>query len=126
MSASGRIHGFQGRLPRHGHLDSTGARLGDDTQQEWTSGARDAGLTAPGFEILESAGAMRGNEPPSEEDRVNDDENRRVFEIAEEYLEGLAAGEFLDREAIVAAHPDLAEPLRRRLLLIEIIWRAGQ
>lgn len=68
---------------------------------------------------------MPQNEPPQDDDLGSDPEEESISEIAEKYLERLFAGESPDREAIAAAHPDLAERLRRRLLLMECMWRAG-
>jgi hypothetical protein len=46
----------------------------------------------------------------------------RIEKIAEEYLDSLQRGESPDRQAICARHPDIAEPLGRRLRLVEIIY----
>ncbi len=68
---------------------------------------------------------VRQSEPPEDDDLNSDPEEASTVEIAEEYLDRLLAGESPDREAIVAAHPDLEGRLRRRLLLMEFIWQAG-
>lgn len=49
---------------------------------------------------------------------------RRVEEVAERYLDDLLAGESPDREGIVAAHPEIGDVLRRRLALVEMLYRA--
>jgi tetratricopeptide (TPR) repeat protein/tRNA A-37 threonylcarbamoyl transferase component Bud32 len=54
------------------------------------------------------------------------DGERRVEEIAEEYLDRLQAGEVPDRGAVVAAHPDLAALLEGRLALVELMHRVGR
>ncbi|HVC93782.1 MAG TPA: serine/threonine-protein kinase [Pirellulales bacterium] len=60
-------------------------------------------------------------------DPVNDDDpKRRIEAIAEEFLAGLQAGERPDPAASLVAHPDLGEPLKRRLTLVERLFRAGQ
>ena len=69
---------------------------------------------------------MSAQERPPDEDEFLDDDERRIFEIGEEYLIQLQAGQAPDRDAILAAHPTLGEELRFRLLLMENIWRAGQ
>ena len=68
---------------------------------------------------------MPVNEPPLNDDLGSDHEEASLFAIGEEYLDRLLAGESPDQEAIVAAHPDLAERLRRRLRLMERLWVAG-
>jgi hypothetical protein len=54
------------------------------------------------------------------------DVERRVEEIADEYLDRLQAGEAPDRGAVVAAHPDLADLLEGRLALVELMHRVGR
>jgi serine/threonine-protein kinase len=54
------------------------------------------------------------------------DGERRVEEIAEEYLDRLQAGEVPNRGAVVAAHPDLAAALEGRLALVELMHRVGR
>ncbi|HEV3006950.1 MAG TPA: protein kinase, partial [Pirellulales bacterium] len=56
----------------------------------------------------------------------NDDSQRRIETIAEEFLDELQAGGHPDPANIVAAHPELAGPLKRRLALVERLFRAGQ
>jgi WD40 repeat protein len=52
-----------------------------------------------------------------------DDVEQRVEELADEYLEQLQAGTAPDRRALLAAHPDVAEQLDRRLALVEALHR---
>ena len=52
------------------------------------------------------------------------DIERKVEEIAESFLYRLQAGESPDRKAIVSANPAIAGPLRRRLALFELLFRA--
>ncbi len=68
--------------------------------------------------------AVCRNELPPDDPLKSDPDEALLFTLAEEFLERLHAGESPDREAILAAHPDLAEPLRRRLSLVELIWRS--
>ena len=65
-----------------------------------------------------------GYEGKKPADPPSGDPERKVQEIAEEYLDRLIAGERLNRKAILAAHPEIAEPLERRLTLVEMIFRA--
>ena len=46
---------------------------------------------------------------------------RRVEALADEYLEHLLTGKAPDRQAVLAAHPDLADLLGPRLALVELI-----
>jgi hypothetical protein len=48
-----------------------------------------------------------------------------VEALAAQFLAQLQAGEKPDREALVRAHPDLADRLEQRLALAEIIFRVG-
>lgn len=49
---------------------------------------------------------------------------QRVDALAEEFLDRLQTGMPLDRDALLASHADIAEPLRRRLALIDLMHRA--
>ena len=59
--------------------------------------------------------------PPTE--GTPTDPERQVEEIAERFLDQLLAGEEPDRRATVAAYPEVEEPLRRRLALVEMLYR---
>src|SRR5262245_20480307 len=48
-----------------------------------------------------------------------------VEAVAAQFLAQLRAGEKPDREAVVRAHPHLADRLGRRLALVEMIYRVG-
>ncbi|MCZ6690767.1 MAG: serine/threonine-protein kinase [Planctomycetota bacterium] len=50
----------------------------------------------------------------------------RIEEIAERYLEDLHDGVYPDREAIIAAFPQMGESLRRRLRFVEMLFGAGE
>jgi hypothetical protein len=54
------------------------------------------------------------------------DRQRRVEALAEEYLEGLLAGQTPDRQAFLAAHADLADLLEPRLALVELMHRVAR
>jgi len=56
----------------------------------------------------------------------DDDGRRRIEAIAEEFLARLQAGERPDPADVLAEHPDLAEPLKRRLTLVERLFQAGR
>jgi serine/threonine-protein kinase len=58
-----------------------------------------------------------GATPPQPADEVE--------ALAAQFLAGLQAGEIPDREAVVRAHPHLADRLERRLALAEMIYRLG-
>jgi hypothetical protein len=71
------------------------------------------------------------NEQPSPDVRPDTetltlDVERRVEELAEEYLDRLQAGERPDRQALLEAHPELAAVLGPRLALVEVMFRASQ
>ena len=51
---------------------------------------------------------------------------RQVEELADEYLEHLLAGETPDRQAFLAAHPELADLLEPRLALVELMHRVAR
>lgn len=53
----------------------------------------------------------------------SDDIDRRVEEVAEEFLNRLRAGDSLDSEQLIAQHPDLAPHLETRLKLYRAIYR---
>ncbi|HVC93345.1 MAG TPA: protein kinase, partial [Pirellulales bacterium] len=57
---------------------------------------------------------------------VRDDAERRIEAVAEEYLAELQAGTRPDIAALVAAHADIAEPLRKRLALVERLFKAAR
>jgi eukaryotic-like serine/threonine-protein kinase len=59
---------------------------------------------------------------PSADERGED----RAEEIAERYLEHLQAGRGPDRQAWIAAHPDLVALLERKLKLVEVLHDAGR
>jgi hypothetical protein len=64
-----------------------------------------------------------------QEDRAHplaEDAEQQVEEIAERFLDLLQAGETPDRQAVVAAHPELAGLLDRRLLFVENLHRAAK
>jgi WD40 repeat protein/tetratricopeptide (TPR) repeat protein len=69
---------------------------------------------------------------PSSPDLRPDSENptldleRRVEELAEEYLDRLQAGQPPDRQALLDAHPHLAAVLERRLALVEVMFLAAR
>ncbi|MBI4606681.1 MAG: protein kinase [Planctomycetes bacterium] len=67
----------------------------------------------------EGAGPVRGDEPVLEAERL-------VEEIAESFLEALREGRTTSRRELVAAHPELAERLDRRLTFIEILHEAAK
>jgi hypothetical protein len=54
------------------------------------------------------------------------DAERRVEEIAEEYLDRLQAGETPDRGAVLADYPDLGDLLDRRLKVVELMHGVGR
>ncbi|HEV3021365.1 MAG TPA: protein kinase, partial [Pirellulales bacterium] len=56
----------------------------------------------------------------------DDDFQRRIETIAEEFLDELQAGGHPDPANMVAAHPELAWPLKRRLALVERLFRSGR
>ena len=49
----------------------------------------------------------------------------RVFEIGEEYLDRLLAGEETSMAMLAALRPELAPHLERHLALVELLFRAG-
>ena len=51
------------------------------------------------------------------------DREARIEALVEQYLDALQAGERPDRGRLLAAHPDLAEALDRRLALVEAMHR---
>jgi serine/threonine protein kinase len=55
-----------------------------------------------------------------------DDAERRIEAVAEEYLDELQAGTRADLAALLAAHADIAEPLRRRLALVERLFKTAR
>jgi eukaryotic-like serine/threonine-protein kinase len=57
---------------------------------------------------------------------ISDDAERRIEALAEEYLAELQAGTRPDLAALLAAHADIAEPLRRRLALVERLFKAAR
>jgi tetratricopeptide (TPR) repeat protein/tRNA A-37 threonylcarbamoyl transferase component Bud32 len=59
------------------------------------------------------------------DDQVPADADRRVQEIGDLFLDRLQAGESVDRGAVVAAHPELAGLLEKRLALVENLHRAA-
>jgi hypothetical protein len=54
------------------------------------------------------------------------DEEHRVEEIGDRYLDQLQAGEAPDHSAVVAAHPELAGLLDARLAFVEALHRAAR
>ncbi len=54
------------------------------------------------------------------------DAERRVEELADEFLERLLAGEAPDRQAMLSAHLDLAGLLELRLALVELMHRVAR
>src|SRR5262245_7440282 len=54
------------------------------------------------------------------------DAEQRVEALVERFLEQLQAGEAPDRPALVAAHPELAPGLERRLALVETMFRVAR
>src|SRR5262249_19197467 len=52
--------------------------------------------------------------------------NHLVEELTERYLDQLHAGPAPDRQALLAAHPDLAARLTRELDLIETLYGAAR
>jgi WD40 repeat protein/tetratricopeptide (TPR) repeat protein/tRNA A-37 threonylcarbamoyl transferase component Bud32 len=67
---------------------------------------------------LEQAESTAGPVPPDAEPQVE--------ALVERFLEQLRAGEEPDRRALVAAHPDIAPLLDRRLALVEMMFQAAQ
>ena len=57
---------------------------------------------------------------------VSPDAEQRVQKIADRYLDQLQCGESPDRDALLAAYPELAEPLEKRLSLVEQLHRAAR
>ena len=64
------------------------------------------------------------NRPVLPADGGPSDEDGRVEEIAEQYLDRLLSGGTPDRRALIAANPDIAELLDRRLALVELMMKA--
>jgi serine/threonine protein kinase/WD40 repeat protein len=54
------------------------------------------------------------------------DADQRVEKIADAYLDQLQRGESPDRAALLAAHPDIAEPLAEQLDFVDLMHRAQQ
>ncbi len=57
---------------------------------------------------------------------IPEDAEERVEEIADRFLDQLQAGEAVDRSAVVAAHPELAGLLEKRLAFLENLHRAAR
>ncbi len=57
---------------------------------------------------------------------VSADAEQQVQEIADRYLDQLQDGDSPDRGALVAAYPNLADALEKRLALVEQLHRAAQ
>src|SRR5271154_109859 len=55
-----------------------------------------------------------------------DDRQRRVEQLADEYLDALLAGKTPDRQAFLAAHADVADLLEPRLALVDLMHRVAK
>jgi tetratricopeptide (TPR) repeat protein len=68
------------------------------------------------------------NPPQGKEasEQLSPQAEHRVEDLVEDYLAQLQAGQKPSRPALVAAHPDLAPLLDRRLNLVEMMYRAGR
>jgi tetratricopeptide (TPR) repeat protein len=62
---------------------------------------------------------------PTGADSVSPDVARQVEALAEEFLDQLHGGAQPQREVFVAAHPEIADLLNRRLRLVEMLHRLG-
>src|SRR5438132_14313381 len=51
---------------------------------------------------------------------------QQVETLVERFVEDLRAGAAPDRQALLAKHPEIAEPLARRLALVETMYRVAQ
>src|SRR5262249_4291024 len=81
-------------------------------------------VTSPGGRIMsEPQSPEQANcpEPQSLADR-----QRQVEALADEYLERLLAGETPNRQALLVAHPDLADLLQPRLALADLMHRVAR
>ncbi|MBI3467785.1 MAG: protein kinase, partial [Planctomycetes bacterium] len=65
-------------------------------------------------------------EPTPSSDGILEEVERQVESIAERYLDQLQAGQKPDRRALLAAHPEIAKELERRLVLVEIMYGVAQ
>ena len=67
------------------------------------------------------------SEEPNDSSRpVHADAEQQVEEIADRYLDQLQLGESPDRDALVAAYPELAELLEKQLAFVEKLYRAAR
>jgi hypothetical protein len=73
---------------------------------------------------------MSEPQPPEQPNRPGPEplaeRQRQVEALADEYLERLLAGGPPDRQAVLAAHPDLADLLEPRLALVELMHRVAR
>jgi WD40 repeat protein/ribosomal protein S27E len=58
--------------------------------------------------------------------QADDEDERRIQQIVDRYLVQLEAGESPDKASLLAACPNLAGALERRLTLVETVFRAGR
>ena len=59
--------------------------------------------------------------------KIEDNEGNPIADIAEDFLNGLQSGEFLELETLVSvASPGSQHALRQRLKLVEMMWREGR
>src|SRR5262249_56997629 len=72
------------------------------------------------------ARARAGRTTMTEPEAPPESTEAKVEALAEQYLDELQAGAAPDRQAIVAAHPDIADPLARRLELVETMFRLAK
>ena len=49
----------------------------------------------------------------------------KIDKIAEDFLDELHRGRAPDRDAILAAHPEIADPLARRLRFVQMVFGVG-
>jgi len=67
-----------------------------------------------------------GSENSSAADRIDPELEREIEQVAEIYLEALLRGSPLKKEDLLAAHPDIASRLRRRLTLVDLLYAASR
>ncbi len=60
-----------------------------------------------------------------DEEAVDTPIEARAFELGEEYLDQLHAGESSSAASLIALHPELVPYLETHLALVEVLFRGG-